>query len=278
MYNYSIVLPYYDKYDLFVKAVDSILDREDIQIIVVDNSKVSLVEHQIPCKQKAKITYVTSDNTKGAGCARNVGLTKVEGKYTLFCDADDYFTPEAFDSFDKYLDKEYDIVFFKPTSINLTDGNLSNRHIFYAQIVESYLKDRNEDLLRCKWEVPWAKLYRTSYILLGGFEFDEVKVGNDVWFSLVTGYNAPKITADDTIVYVVTEGEKGTSLTLNRTKENWFTRFQVAIRVNKFLKSKGKYQYHIRLLGFLKITLKEFGIKEYMRFLFYAIKNNVGIF
>ena len=85
MYNYSIVLPYYDKYELFVKAVDSIPDREDIQIIVVDNSKEPLVEQQIPCKQRAKVTYITSDNTKGAGCARNVGLKKVEGKYILFC-------------------------------------------------------------------------------------------------------------------------------------------------------------------------------------------------
>ena len=90
-YNYSIVLPYRDKYELFLKAIDSIPDRDDIQIIVVDNAIEPLTKDQIPAKDYAHVEYFNSSTTKGAGCARNVGLQHVKGKYIIFLDADDYY-------------------------------------------------------------------------------------------------------------------------------------------------------------------------------------------
>ena len=278
MYNYSIVLPYYDKYDLFVKAVDSILDREDIQIIVVDNSKVSLVEHQIPCKQKAKITYVTSDNTKGAGCARNVGLTKVEGKYTLFCDADDYFTPEAFDSFDKYLDKECDIVFFKSTSVILSTGKISNRHIVYNNRIDDYFRTHDLSPLRYRFEVPWSKLFATRFIKQGGYEFEETRVCNDALFSMNTGHNAKNIEVSNDVIYVVTEGEANSSLVTTKSVENQWVRYQSSIRKNKFLKEIGHYELRIRLIGYIKAALFDFGPIEALKYIKHAIENKLSIF
>lgn len=278
MYNYSIVLPYYDKYELFVKAVDSIPDREDIQIIIVDNSKEPLVEQQIPCKQRAKVTYITSDNTKGAGCARNVGLKKVEGKYILFCDADDYFLPMAFDSFDKYLNKKYDIVFFKSTSVFLQTGEISNRHLPYNRLIEEYFKNGDEERLRYRYEAPWGKLYRTSFILSDdSIRFEEIRVNNDAWFSLMAGHNAKRIAAGDDEVYVITEGGSGTSLTKIRTVANTEIRYDCAIKINLFLRSVGHYRMRIRLLGYIKIAFQEFGFKVGMRFLRKAWENELSI-
>lgn len=105
MYNHSIIIPYRDKYDLLCKAVASVPDREDIQVIIIDNSEQPLSQERIPKKKQATILFLTSDPTKGAGCARNVGLEHISGKYTIFLDADDYFTPDAFVAFDRYLDK-----------------------------------------------------------------------------------------------------------------------------------------------------------------------------
>ena len=279
MYNYSIILPYYDKFELFAKAVDSIQDREDIQIIVVDNSKVSLNEQQIPRKQKAKITYVTSDNTKGAGCARNVGLTKVEGKYTLFCDADDYFIPGAFDSFDKYLDKEYDIVFFKSTSVFLQTGAISDRHLTYNKLIDDYLNNGDAEKLRYRYEAPWGKLYRTLFILADKtIRFEEIRVNNDAWFSLMAGHNARRVAADNDEVYMITEGGSGTSLTKIRTVENTELRYDCAIKTNLFLRSVNHYGMRIRLLGYIRIAFQEFGFKVGFRFLRKAWGNKLSIF
>lgn len=277
IYNYSVVVPYRDKYDLFIKAVESIPDRGDIQIIIVDNAPQPLAQGEIPTKHLSDVVYTKSSPTKGAGCARNKGLEYVEGKYTLFLDADDYFTKEAFASFDNYLEKEYDIVYFNCTSIRLDDGTKSDRHITYQHLLEGWLKNHDNLRIRYCWNVPWAKLYRTEFVLKGNFKFEEIRVHNDAWFSTVTGHYAKEIYGDDTIVYVVTEGGTGQSLVKMVNKETAFTRYCARIRINKFLKSVGRYDMHIRLLGSLKLALTRFGLKEFWRYLVYAKDNGVGV-
>jgi hypothetical protein len=61
---------------LFEKAVRSIPDRVDIQIIVVDNGFSPIGEMELPTKKNATITYMTSNSKMGAGHARNVGLSE----------------------------------------------------------------------------------------------------------------------------------------------------------------------------------------------------------
>lgn len=279
MYNYSIILPYYDKYNLFVKAFDSIPDRTDIQIIIIDNSKKTLDKEDIPSKTKALVTYSTSDNTKGAGHARNVGLSLVNGKYILFCDADDYFTETAFESFDQYLNSEYDIVFFKSNSVYLKTGLKSNRHEIYNKNIDEYLQQGKEDLMRYRYEAPWGKMYRSCYIINNeNIRFEETRVNNDSWFSFMAGHYASKITASTNVVYVITEGEKGSSLTKTKNFDNLLIRYTCAIRINKFLKQVNHYQAHIRLLGFIRIAFREYGIKKGLKLILIAINKSVSIF
>lgn len=279
MYNYSIILPYYDKYNLFVKAFDSIPDRIDIQIIIVDNSKKTLEKEEIPSKTKALVTYTTSDNTKGAGHARNVGLSLVQGTYTLFCDADDYFTDTAFESFDQYLNSVYDIVFFKSNSVYLKTGLKSNRHEIYNKNIDEYLQQGKEDLIRYRYEAPWGKMYRSCYIINNeNIRFEETRVNNDSWFSFMAGHYASKITASTNVVYVITEGEKGSSLTKTKNFDNLLIRYTCAIRINKFLKQVNHYQAHIRLLGFIRIAFREYGIKKGLKLILIAINKSVSIF
>lgn len=276
-YNYSVVVPYRDKYELFIKAVNSIPDREDIQIIVVDNAPKALLQDMVPHKDVALVTYTNSSPKKGAGCARNMGLKSVLGRYLLFLDADDYFTPDAFSEFDKYLDTVYDIVFFKPTSIFLNDGSSSDRHAEYELAIDRWLQNGDEGWIRYRWGSPWSKLFNTDFVLRGGYLFEETPVGNDAWFSLQTGHHANTIFASNAIVYVVTEGEKGQSLTKTTTRENALIRYKGAIRINKFLKSVGRYDMHIRLLGFLRIAYSNFGLFELVNYIKLAIKEKVCV-
>lgn len=278
IFNYSIIVPYRDKFDLFKKAIDSIPDRDDIQIIIVDNSLEPLSADIIPVKKSASVDYTTSSATKGAGCARNVGLSHVKGRYTLFLDADDYFTNEAFIAFDGYLNEDYDIVFFNTNSIRLSDGKDSNRHIYYSNCISEWILTHDESRIRYRWAAPWAKMYRSSFVLNGNFRFEEKPVMNDAWFSLMAGHAAKKVFAENAVVYVVTEAESGQSLTKTVTRENSFLRFDTRIQINKFLKSIGRYDMRIRLLGTLRLTLKNFGVMEVLRYLRYAQKNGVGVF
>jgi glycosyltransferase involved in cell wall biosynthesis len=277
-YNYSVVIPYRDKYDMLVKAVASIPDRDDVQIIIIDNSVSPLPNEKVPVKEKAKVLFTISSPTKGAGCARNVGLKHVEGRFIVFLDADDYFTPTAFISFDKYLDSNYDIIYFDADSIRLIDGAKSDRHLGIHQYIESFLKDGNENQLRYRFVNPIAKMIRTELVNEHCILFDEVKVSNDVMFSIYTGYYAKSVSASRDIVYVITEGEKGTTLTKSRNAENQFIRFQVTIKRFLFLTEVGKKEHRPRLLGAFRIALFNYGPKEFLRYVRYAKENNVNIF
>lgn len=277
-YTYSIIIPYRDIYDLLVKAVASIPDREDIQIIIVDNSNKPMDEKKIPHKEKAMVCYTTSEPGQGGGRARNVGLKQVQGTHILFLDADDSFTEGAFDSFDEEVDSLSDIVFYKADSIKLKTGEQSRRHCMVNSFVDDYLKTGCEDLPRYRYVNPICKLYKAPFVLENGFQFDEVKVSNDFMFSVRTGHFAKQISAVDKVVYMITEGEKNSSLTKARTAENQFIRYKVAVSYCKFVEEVGRRDMYFHLLSYVVHALKDFGPKEFVKYVRYARKNKVNIF
>lgn len=278
MYNYSVIIPYRDKYELLCKAVNSIPDRCDIQIIIVDNSLEPLPQEKIPQKHKAYVLFTTSSPTKGAGCARNTGLSFVKGKFVVFLDADDFFTVNAFTSFDKYLDQDYDIVFFEADSIHLTDGTPSTRHENIHGYIQKYLKTGDEGPLRYRYVNPVAKMIRREVITAHNIQFEETRVSNDAMFSVKTGHYAKKIMASNDVVYIITEGEKGASLTKSRSAENMYIRYQVAVRRYQFITSVGREDQRPELFGYARFALFHFGPKEFIRYWRYARQNNVSLF
>ena len=277
-YNYSIIVPYRDIYNLLCVAIDSIPDREDVEIIIVDNSDIPLLEGQIPVKKNASVVYLTSSPTRGAGCARNIGLQHANGSFLLFLDADDYYTDHAFEVFDNYIDKDYDIVFFKTSSIHLSNSTPSSRHKWTCSLIDYYLQTKDESPLRYRWYGPIAKMIRNRFVKEGGYQFEEIKVANDAWFSVMVGHYANKITVNESVVYVITEGEIGSSLTKQRNKENYFIRYKNDIKINSFLKTVGRYKMRNRLLGSIRIALVNYGFSEAIRYVRYAMKHKCGIF
>ena len=273
VYQYTVIIPYRDTVDLLHKAVSSIPDRDDIQVVIVDNSVALLTEEQIPKKQSANVVYISSDPTMGAGRARNEGLKHIEGQYVLFLDSDDYFISGAFDEFDKYSSKVYDIVFFMADSVKLSTGEKSNRHKTIEKNIHSYFETGNEDFLRYRFANPVCKLIRSNLIVENNIRFEEVKVSNDAMFSLRTGYKAKTVTASPVAVYMITEAEKGVSLTTDTSAENSFIRYQVAIRGYKFLKSVGRPDIRPRFFSYMLYALRNYGVKEMWKYIVYYIKN-----
>lgn len=278
MFKYSVIIPYRDTYSLLLKAISSIPERSDVQILVIDNSETPLTGGQIPARASSALLYLTSSPLKGAGCARNVGLDAAKGKFILFLDADDYFTEDAFDYFDKCCEACNDITYFKATSVKLSTGLPSNRHKNICEQIDTYLISGNEDWVRFRIENPICKLFLRSFLESGGFRFEEVKCSNDTMFSITTGYYAKKIGASDSVVYTITEGSVGATLTSDISRENQFIRFGVSIRRNKFLEDVEKKKYRIRLLPSIYYAFAKWGFAEGWRYVSYALKSGSNIF
>lgn len=112
MINFSIIIPHHTKTDtiLLERAVDSVPDKDQIQILVIDNSPLPIDTNLFVKRKNVEILF--SDKSKGAGHARNVGIENAKGNWLLFLDADDFFVKGAFDVFKKHYDSSVDIVFF----------------------------------------------------------------------------------------------------------------------------------------------------------------------
>lgn len=268
MINYSIIIPHFSKggTELLDRAISSIPIRSDIEIIVVDNSLTPINDDLYIGNPSVKIIY--SDNNRGAGGARNEGMSIAEGRWLLFMDADDFFVERAFDSFDKYLEDDSDVIFFKPTSCFSDSMQAANRHYVFCAEIDYYLKTRNEFGLRYReFDVPWAKMIKREFVNTNKITFEEVPASNDVMFSLKTGFAANKISASPDTVYCVTVTEG--SITKTPSLRNLESIFEVKMRKNKLLKDNG-YRRECSVLSTIYKSRK-FGPKVFFHFISRAL-------
>lgn len=276
MINYSVIIPFRDCTDFLRVACGSIPVRDDIQIIVVDNAQKPIGADAITNFGNANIEYYTSSPAKGAGCARNEGLKHAKGKYLLFLDADDYFTSDAFAAFDAELNSDFDIVYFNAISIVLRTGETGNRHLSIDSNIKKALNG-DEDVLRYHFVNPVCKMVRREFVEKYAIWFQEVPASNDLMFSVKTGHYASKVKAVDKVVYVITVGEVGTSLTRTLSVRNEEARFHVMVDWYLFLKEVNRLDMSPRILGFILKGYRLFGLKIGTEWLIYALKHRVNI-
>ena len=91
--DYSIIIPHKNIPELLQRCLDSIPRRDDLEIIVVDNnSSPELVDFDhFPGMDRSDVVMVRDNESKGAGGARNTGVSIARGRWILFVDADDMF-------------------------------------------------------------------------------------------------------------------------------------------------------------------------------------------
>ena len=280
MINYTIIIPHKNIPDLLQRCLDSIPEREDIQLILVDdNSDPDKVDfNAFPgLNRKNTEVYFTKEG-KGAGYARNVGIKHAKGKWLLFADADDFFTENAFECLFEHVDSPHDIVYFKVTSVYSDTMEPSFRGNPINKQIDNFLNLRKdaEDSIRYRRTTPWGKLIRTDLVKKKEIYFDEVIASNDVMFSLLTGHCASSVNAVDFPIYCITVN-KG-SITNTFSSEFFLSRYTVGLRYNQFLRKhgKGKYQ-NIRVQYDLFASIK-YGIKTFIVFFKLAIKYKMNPF
>lgn len=265
--NYSIIIPYCDTPELLMRAIQSVPDRPDIEILVVDNGIKPIDKSCFIGRKNVQILY--SPHGKGAGVARNVGLAHAKGEWLLCLDADDYFTTGAFDIFDQYVETKEDIVFFGFTSCYSEDGTPATRHIEFNILIERYLQEHNDHILRYEWTSPCGKMIRMQVVTDHLIRFEETHAANDVMFSLLTGHYANSVNAIATPVYCATT-RKG-SLTMNTSLAHLTDRIDVCIRYNKFVRKQGLYKYQKSIMYYIYLSCKQYGLIAALRLFFHSI-------
>lgn len=172
---------------------------------------------------------------KGAGYARNIGLSHARGKWIIFADADDFFTADCFTILNEYMDSPHEVIYFNVRFVMSDNPSQESRRGTYYT---NFFNDVNpENKLRYQSQVPWGKMIRRSFLSTFHIQFDETRIANDVYFSCLVGIYAPKATTDRRIIYYCTES--GQSLAMSKQdRESLIIRFNASMKCNRLLRQE----------------------------------------
>jgi glycosyltransferase involved in cell wall biosynthesis len=217
--NYSFVIPHHNTPALLDRLVRSIPQREDIEIIVVDDNSDDDKKATID-RPDVRVIFIDREHTRGAGHARNVGMDVATGKWLLFADADDFYNPGFLEVLDDYKDASIDILFFNVNSVNSdTLQPIESRSRLIRGLIQNYdgtPARAHEILFLCY--TPWRRMQRLDFVRRHGIRFEEIPKGNDVFFTYLTGYFVKSWQVDSRIVYTVTYSSNSMSYGPNRFK------------------------------------------------------------
>lgn len=277
MINYTIIIPHKNTPKYLQRCLDSIPERDDIQVIVVDDNSDNLDTINFPGLYKKNTEVYFTKEGKGAGYARNIGLSYAKGKWILFADADDYFNLDFLTFTDEYLDSDNEIIYFSASSIDIDTGKRSNRNKILVKSINEYKEGctKSKDNLLFKNWMPWSKMFKHDFIKKNNLKFEEVKVGNDALFVINAGILADKICVDINSIYCVTYNKK--SLSFNFNQNLFDERFMSKIRINNYLTKLNKKKYKL-LLGPDIVESYNYGIKKTLEVIKIAKKNNNKVF
>ena len=260
--NYSIVIPHKNIPELLVRCLDSIPERADIQVIVVDDNSDDAVfypERYPELFRSFTEVYFTKEG-KGAGYARNVGMQHVRGKWVLFADADDFFLPEWTRVTDRYLDSDADVIQFRIDDTldhsdslwhnksldDYTSGKISARDVLFSRIT-------------C-----WAKMFSLAFLKQNNILFEEVICANDVSFGYHIAVNANNIVISPSAIYDVTYRE-GSLTTITNRDYSW-VRYTVVKKANAYAAEHGFQQFELPYAIDVLKNWRQLGLRDFLHF------------
>ena len=271
MKKYSIIIPHKNTPDLLQRCLDSIPRRNDVQIIIVDdNSDSDKVDFEhFPGIDDERVEVYLTKEGKGAGYARNVGMSHAKGDWLIFADADDYFYSDNLSKLmDMNIPDEYDVVVWKSKYVYL-DGTFEWIHeedIDSSNIL--ICKFNTVEKLYSKFVTPWSKMVRRKFCDDKSILFEEVEYSNDEIFSTLIGVNVSYYLYLNMLIYY--HERRDGSLVENVYLDNYLCRLYVCIRKCKILESYGRCSTNLYYVYYDKVYNVSYN--SFLRSFFYESK------
>ncbi len=189
-YNVSVIIPVYNAGKYVGQCLDSLLAQkeESMEIICVndgscDNTETVLNDYKLRDK---RIKVIWQEN-KGAGAARNLGLSLACGKYTIFLDADDIFEKDMIsDMFVCARVNNADTVICLADSFSDVTGKTAAGWTMPVELLNGQFVfspyEKRDRLFQLVQGWPWDKMFRTEYIKKLGISYPDLPNSQDLVF------------------------------------------------------------------------------------------------
>lgn len=160
MIKVTVIIPVYNQEELILRALDSIPDRNDVEVIVVDDGSTDKTFWAVGLYERRKVNLIGLSKNQGLSKARNEALRFASGEYVVMLDSDDYFYTDEFNKCIELLDGK-DMVYY---NLQVNSGE-----------VWRLTPETKNNLVGC------TKFIRRQF--LGSTRYDEnVKLGEDLQF------------------------------------------------------------------------------------------------
>lgn len=193
MVKVSVIICVYNGEAYLRQCLDSVCHQtlKEIEIICVDDgstdsSPAILEEYRA---EDDRIQIYRQQNLY-AGVARNTGKSHASGEYMIFWDCDDFFEPDALEKmYERAVETQADVVvcggnqFFEnlemlyPNTDYMNTKRIPEEKVFNRKTNEAYI-------LNFTNEAAWNKMVRRAFIEEQGIDFQPVRNGNDVYFTV----------------------------------------------------------------------------------------------
>lgn len=232
MVKVSVIIPVYNGETYLRQCLDSVCGQtlKEIEIICVDDGSTDSSYHILEEYQaKDKRFKLFKQQNLYAGAARNLGKENAEGEYLVFWDCDDFFELTALEKMYRRITKtNADICVcggkryyedqkkIYPWPDYMNKSRIPDTEVFNRKTNEKYI-------LNFTNEAAWNKMYRRSFVEEKGIDFQAIRNGNDVYFTVNAMCLAERITClQEPLVYY--RKNQGTSLvgTLSKSAKTPF--------------------------------------------------------
>ncbi|SET12637.1 Glycosyltransferase involved in cell wall bisynthesis [Pseudobutyrivibrio sp. C4] len=205
----SIIIPFYNTEKYIEQCIISIIHQtyEDFEAIFIndgstDNS-VKIVEEYI--KKDRRLVLYNSD-CKGAGNARNYGISKALGEYIICLDSDDFFEKELLEKMINRIQIDCAEIcvcnadrYHQDTGIYENDGY---KYLDYEDFSTNKINPvkRRDDVLKIVSMVCWNKLIQRKFLIKNEIKFQDIKVCEDNIYSIKAVVKAETVSLLDEIL------------------------------------------------------------------------------
>lgn len=174
MCNVSIIIPTYNCAQYISETIDSALAQtyRDFEIIVVDDGSTDNTKEVLK-KYGSQIKLIYQEN-RGVSAARNIGISRSEGQYVAFLDADDIWLPNKLKAQVEIMNANPDV------GLIFTDG------VKIDEKPGATLKPKDWRAISNDPEGFWCKIGKAPIndgIILKGNYFKDLLLGNLVFFT-----------------------------------------------------------------------------------------------
>lgn len=278
----SIIVPVYNTEKYLNRCLDSIFIQEynSLEVIIINDCSPNtdkcrkLVQSYID--KKYNIKYIENEKNLGSAWSRLNGLSYARGKYVHFVDSDDWLQKDSYKIVDKYIKKNYDVLYFNGeyASDDKTwefDFHIPGDYARYGKRVafdDMFFNDAQRRTL-------WCRIFKRSLAIKGAYNMptEKISVADDWILNLFILFFSKNYRSISNKIYyyyqdnpnaitAIVENKKNNSISFHKLNNNLRQLYISYNSVANFLKKYGvwdiyRYSWVLYIIRDLKYSFIE---------------------